>query len=47
MLWVFIYTVSYGMWNWKARNRQGGVAVIMLAVATVSLTFYVAFLIAD
>jgi hypothetical protein len=32
-----VYTVSYGVWNWKEKNKIGSVAVILLSVASSSI----------
>lgn len=43
IIWVFLYTISYGRWTWKKKNKLGGAAVIFLAFAVVFLVAYQVF----
>jgi predicted membrane channel-forming protein YqfA (hemolysin III family) len=40
LLWVFVYTCSYGIWTWKKENRFGAVMVFLLAAAALVLPVY-------
>lgn len=40
---VFLYTISFGSWNWKKKNKLGAVVVYILAVATIGLPLYTIF----
>jgi hypothetical protein len=43
LIWVFIYTVSYGRWTWKRKNRFGAVMVVLLAVVAFVFPLYALF----
>lgn len=34
---VICYTASYGVWEWKKRNRAGAIAVFALCIAAGAL----------
>ncbi len=40
LLWTFIYTISYGVWTWKKRNRLGAIMVMLLALTELMLPIY-------
>jgi len=40
LLWLFIYTVSYGVWIWKKKNRLGAVMIFLVAAAALALPVY-------
>ena len=44
LIWVFIYTTSYGTWTWKKKNRLGAVMIYLTAVMTVLLPILAAFI---
>lgn len=44
ILCVFIYTVSYGLWAWRNKNKMGGLAVLILAVLVILLPVYTLFI---
>lgn len=37
IVWVFIYTGSYGIWTLKENNIKGGIAVLVLDIFVVIL----------
>ncbi|MBP5427623.1 MAG: hypothetical protein J6Y29_07060 [Clostridiales bacterium] len=37
VLWVTLYTVSFGVWTFKKNNIKGGIAVLVLDVFVVIL----------
>jgi len=37
LAWVFIYTVSYGVWTYKRKNKIGAIAVFILAIITLAM----------
>lgn len=39
-IWVFIYSVSYGNWTLKAKNKPGAVAIYTLATIQLLLASY-------
>jgi len=43
VIWVFIYTASYGVWTWKKKNKFGAIMVFMLAFTAVALPVYALF----
>lgn len=40
LLFIFIRTVSYGIWEWKQKQRLGASMVFMLALTAVVLSIY-------
>lgn len=40
IIWVFIYTISFGRWNWKKKNKLGAVMIYLLAVLMIMLPVY-------
>ncbi|HEY9062956.1 MAG TPA: hypothetical protein VIO64_21035 [Pseudobacteroides sp.] len=43
LLLIAIYTISFGRWTWKRKNKLGAVMVFLVALATVALPVYVLF----
>jgi len=43
LVWVFVYTVSYGKWTWKKKNRLGAVMVVLLAVFALMFPLFALF----
>lgn len=41
--WVCIYTVSYGLWTLKKKNRFGALMLFALALIVLGLPLYAAF----
>lgn len=41
VIWVFIYTFSYGIWTWRQNNKAGGIAVILLSLVSLILPIVV------
>lgn len=37
LIWTFIYTISYGIFVWRQKNRLGAAAVMLLALAALLL----------
>jgi len=37
LVWVFVYTLSYGIWTWRQNNKVGGIAVILLSIISLVL----------
>lgn len=44
IIWAFVYTVSYGIWNWKKQNKTGSVMIFIVALAVIALPVYAVFL---
>lgn len=44
LIWVFIYTASYGQWTWRKKNRIGAIMVYILALASLILPLYSIFI---
>lgn len=44
LAWVFIYTISYGVWTWKKNNKSGAVAVFFIAAVSLMLPIYQLFI---
>lgn len=43
LIWVCIYTASFGRWTWKKKNKLGAVMVFLIALAVLVLPFYTLF----
>lgn len=43
LLWVFLYTISYGKWEWQKKNRLAGAMVVIIALAALVLPVYLLF----
>lgn len=39
-VWLFVYTVSYGIWELKQKNKLGAVFVFLLSLDELVMTFY-------
>ena len=39
-LWVFIYTVSYGLWEIKKKNKPGALFVFLFSALELAISFY-------
>lgn len=37
---TFIYTISYGRWTWKKKNKLGAIMIFILAIAVILLPVY-------
>ena len=37
---ISIYTVSYGVWTWKKKNRLGAVMIFLVAIAAFVIPVY-------
>ncbi len=44
VLWISIYTFSFGVWTWKKKNRFGAAVVMFIALVTTMLPFMYLFL---
>jgi len=40
LCWNAIYTASYGIWTFKEKNIKGGIALLLLALASMSIPLY-------
>jgi len=40
LCWNAIYTISYGIWTFKEKNIKGGIALLLLALASMSIPLY-------
>ena len=43
LLWISIYTMSYGVWTYKRKNKLGGIMIFFIALVTIllpTLTIY-------
>lgn len=40
LAFIFVYTISYGLWTWKSENKPGAVMIFLLAFASVILPVY-------
>lgn len=40
LLWVVVYTISFGTWTWKNKNKLGAIAIFIVALTTLVLPMY-------
>jgi len=40
LVWIFMYTASYGVWVWKKKNRLGAIAVFLIAAVALVFPVY-------
>lgn len=38
IIWISIYTISFGVWTWKNKNKLGGMMVMCIALISLALT---------
>lgn len=38
---VSVYTISYGIWTWRRKNRSGAFVLFLIAISVVVLPGYV------
>ena len=39
-VWIFVYTLTYGVWEWKQKNKHGAVFVFLLSIFELALSVY-------
>lgn len=44
LLGVAVYTVSYGIWTWKQKNKLGAIMIFLLALVIFVLPLYTFFI---
>lgn len=43
LIYICIYTFSYGVWTWKKKNITGALMVILLGLSALLLPMYMIF----
>jgi hypothetical protein len=43
LIWISLYTVSFGWWTWKKKNRLGAVMIFLVSFAALALPVYTLF----
>lgn len=43
LLWIAVYTASYGVWTYKNKNKLGGIVVLILALVALALPILTGF----
>lgn len=43
VIWICVYSASYGVWTCKQKNWLGGIMVMVFAIIAVILPFYILF----
>lgn len=41
ILWICIYSISFGVWTWRNENKFGGMMVMLLALISLVLPGYI------
>jgi hypothetical protein len=44
LLWIFLYTASFGIWTWNKKNPLGAIAIFIIDFCAIALPFYIAFI---
>lgn len=44
IIWVFMYTISYGSWTWKRKNKWGAIMIFLLALFVIVIPVYVMYI---
>lgn len=44
LLLIAVYTISFGRWTWKRKNKLGAIMVFLVALATLVLPVYALFI---
>ncbi len=39
VIWISIYTISFGVWTWNRKNRFGAFVVMLIALISTVLPF--------
>lgn len=40
ILWICIYTISFGVWTWKNNNKFGGLVIMIISLISLALPGY-------
>ena len=43
LIWISVYTASYGRWTWKRKNKLGAMMIFLIALAVLVLPIYTIF----
>ncbi|MCX8130184.1 MAG: hypothetical protein N3I35_08805 [Clostridia bacterium] len=43
LIWVALYTGSFGVWTWRKKNKAGAVMVFLITAAVLILPAYTLF----
>ncbi|HEY5584036.1 MAG TPA: hypothetical protein VIK78_06045 [Ruminiclostridium sp.] len=43
VIWISIYSISFGVWTWKNKNKFGGTMVLLFSLISLVLPGYILF----
>lgn len=41
ILWISIYSISFGVWTWKNKNKFGGMMIMLISLISLALPGYI------
>lgn len=44
IIWISIYSISFGIWTWKNKNKFGGMMIMLISLISLALPGYFLFL---
>ena len=44
IIWVSMYSISFGIWTWKNENKFGGMMIMLISLISLALPGYFLFL---
>ncbi|QNU65673.1 hypothetical protein EHE19_012155 [Ruminiclostridium herbifermentans] len=43
VIWISIYSISFGVWTWKNNNKFGGMMIMLISLISLALPGYFLF----
>lgn len=41
IIWICIYSISFGIWTWKNKNKFGGMMIMLISLISLVLPGYI------
>jgi ABC-type dipeptide/oligopeptide/nickel transport system permease component len=41
IIWISIYSISFGVWTWKNKNKFGGMMIMLISLISLALPAYI------
>ncbi len=41
IMWISIYSISFGVWTWKNKNKFGGMMIMLISLISLALPGYI------
>ncbi|PYG88533.1 hypothetical protein LY28_01383 [Ruminiclostridium sufflavum DSM 19573] len=39
--WITVYSISFGIWTWRNKNKLGGIMITLVALIALALPSYI------